>query len=339
MCPSWRRFTKVFKEIGYVEGQNVLIEYRWADLQDDRLPAMAADLVQRRVAVIAATGSTVAATTAKLATTTIPIVFGAGSDPVKEGLVVSLNRPGGNITGVTTFTQQLGAKQLELLHAIVPTTAVVAVLGKRNDPDTELQLKDVEAAARTLGLQILALNVDSKRDFQAAFATLVQREAGALLIFSGPFFTANRVQLAILAARHSVPAIYTLREFPMAGGLMSYAPRLTNSYRQVGIYVGQILKGAKPASMCYVQVFGRRQIIACRFCRRAGRAMRQSTSPSESVLAELGYRRAAGTLAVSQQKVCCRPPSPFRSSLPPASTLLRLALLPASTGQAAMQPG
>jgi ABC-type uncharacterized transport system substrate-binding protein len=158
-----------------VDGQNATIEYRWAEGQYDRLPAMAADLIQRKVSVIAATGSTVAASTAKLATTTIPIVFGAGSDPVKEGLVASLNRPGGNITGVAGFTQQLGAKQLELLHAMVPTAAVVAVLGKRNDPDTELQLKDVEAAARTLGLQILALTVDSKRDFQAVFATLVQR--------------------------------------------------------------------------------------------------------------------------------------------------------------------
>ena len=246
-------FHQGLKEIGYVEGQNVSIEYRWADFQDDRLPAMAADLVQRRVAVIAATGSTVAASTAKLATTTIPIVFGAGSDPVKEGLVTSLNRPGGNITGVTPLTQQLGAKQLELLHAMVPTAAVVAVLGKRNDPDTELQLKDVEAAARALGLQILALTVDSKRDFQAVFATLVRKGAGALLIFSGAFFTANRVQLAILAARHAVPAIYTLREFPMAGGLMSYAPRLTDSYHQVGIYVGQILKGAKPADLPVMQ--------------------------------------------------------------------------------------
>jgi putative tryptophan/tyrosine transport system substrate-binding protein len=246
-------FHQGLKEMGYVEGQNVSIEYRWADFQDDRLPAMAADLVQRRVAVIAATGSTVAASTAKLATTTIPIVFGAGSDPVKEGLVANLNRPGGNITGVTPFTQQLGAKQLELLHSMVPTAAVVAVLGKRNDPDTEIQLKDVEAAARTLGLQILALTVDSKRDFQAAFATLVQRGAGALLIFSGAFFTANRVQLAILAARHGIPAIYTLREFPLAGGLMSYATRLTDSYHQVGVYVGQILKGAKPADLPILQ--------------------------------------------------------------------------------------
>jgi ABC-type uncharacterized transport system substrate-binding protein len=246
-------FHQGLKEIGYVEGQNLSVEYRWADFQDDRLPAMAADLVQRRVAVIAATGSTVAASTAKSATTTIPIVFGAGTDPVKEGLVASLNRPGGNITGVTPFTQQLGAKQLELLHAIVPTAAVVAVLGKRNDPDTEYQLKDVEAAARTLGLQILALTVDSKRDFQAAFATLVQRGAGALLICSGAFFTANRVHLAILAARHGIPAIYTLREFPLAGGLMSYATRLTDSYRQVGIYVGQILKGAKPADLPVMQ--------------------------------------------------------------------------------------
>jgi len=227
-------FHQGLKEIGYVEGQNISIEYRWADFQDDRLPAMAADLVQRRVAVIAATGSTVAASTAKSATTTIPIVFGAGTDPVKEGLVASLNRPGGNITGVTPFTQQLGAKQLELLHAMVPTAAVVAVLGRRNDPDTEYQLKDVEAAARTLGLQILALTVDSKRDFQSAFASLVQRGAGALLIFSGAFFTANRVPLAILAARHGIPAIYTLREFPLAGGLMSYAPRLTDSISPSG---------------------------------------------------------------------------------------------------------
>jgi putative tryptophan/tyrosine transport system substrate-binding protein len=246
-------FLKGLGENGYVDGRNVAIEYRWAGGRLDRLPAMAADLVQRRVAVIAATGSTVTASTAKSATTTIPIVFGAGTDPVKEGLVASLNRPGGNITGVTPFTQQLGAKQLELLHAMVPTAAVVAVLGKRNDPDTEYQLKDVEAAARTLGLQIVALTVDSKRDFQAAFATLVQRGAGALLIFSGAFFTANRVQLAILAARHRVPAIYTLREFPLAGGLMSYATRLTDSYRQVGIYVGQILKGAKPADLPVMQ--------------------------------------------------------------------------------------
>jgi len=246
-------FHQGLKESGYVEGQNVSIEYRWADFQDDRVPAMAADLVQRRVAVIAATGSTVAASAAKLATTTIPIVFSAGSDPVKEGLVANLNRPGGNITGMTPFTQQLGAKQLELLHSMVPTAAVVAVLGKRNDPDTETQLKDVETAARTLGLQILALTVDSKRDFQAAFATLVQRGAGALLIFSGAFFTANRVPLAILAARHGIPAIYTLREFPLAGGLMSYATRLTDSYRQVGIYVGQILKGAKPADLPVMQ--------------------------------------------------------------------------------------
>ncbi len=246
-------FHQGLKEIGYVEGQNILIEYRWADFQDDRLPAMAAELVQRGVAVIAATGSTVAASTAKLATTTIPIVFTAGSDPVKEGLVASLNRPGGNITGVTPFTQQLGAKQLELLHSMVPTTAVVAVLGKQNDPDTEFQLKDVEAAASTLGLQILALTVDSKRDFQAAFASFVQRGAGALFICSGAFFTANRVQLAILAARHGLPAIYTLREFPLAGGLMSYATRLTDSYRHVGIYVGQILKGAKPAELPIVQ--------------------------------------------------------------------------------------
>jgi putative ABC transport system substrate-binding protein len=154
---------------------------------------------------------------------------------------------------VALFTRQLGAKQLELLHSMVPTAAVVAVLGKRNDPDTESQLNDVEAAARELGLKILALTVDSKRDFQGAFATFVQRGAGALLIFDGAFFTANRAQLAILAARHGIPAIYTLREFPLAGGLMSYATRLTDAYHRVGIYVGQILKGAKPAHLPILQ--------------------------------------------------------------------------------------
>ena len=246
-------FREGLKEAGFVEGQNVTIEYRWAEFQNDRLPAMAADLVQRRVAVIAATGSTAAAAAAKLATTTIPIVFGSGFDPVKEGLVASLNRPGDNITGVTALTFELGAKQLDLLHALVPNATVIAVLWNRNDPDSEAQLKDVQAAARTLGLQTLALTIGSEGDFEAAFATLVQRGAGALLICSGAFFTAHRVQLAILAARHVVPAIYSIREFPMAGGLMSYATRFTDAYRQVGIYVGRILKGAKPADLPVMQ--------------------------------------------------------------------------------------
>jgi len=250
---SLAAFREGLKEAGFVEGQNVTIEYRWAEFQNDRLPAMAADLVQRRVAVIAATGSTAAAAAAKLATTTIPIVFGSGFDPVKEGLVASLNRPGGNITGVTGLTFELGAKQLDLLHAMVPNATVIAVLWNRNDPDSEAQLKDVQAAARTLGLQTLALTIGSEGDFEAAFATLVQRGAGALLICSGAFFTAHRVQLAILAARHVVPAIYSIREFPMAGGLMSYATRFTDAYRQVGIYVGRILKGAKPADLPVMQ--------------------------------------------------------------------------------------
>ena len=244
-------FHQGLKEAGYVEGQNVAIEYRWADFQIDRLSAMAADLVRRQVTVIAATGGTAAASAAKMATTTIPIVFAVGGDPVKEGLVASLNRPGGNVTGVTQIL--VGPKQLGLLHAMMPTATVIAVLVNQNNLDSEAQLKDIQAAARTLGLQILALSVGSERDFEMAFATLVRQGAGALLITGHAFFTAHRVQLAVLAARHAVPTIYTLREFPMAGGLMSYAPNIADAYRQVGVYVGRILKGEKPADLPVMQ--------------------------------------------------------------------------------------
>jgi putative ABC transport system substrate-binding protein len=243
-------FRKGLGELGFVEGQNVAIEYRWAEDQYDRLPAMAADLIGRKVAVIAATGGgVIAASAAKKVTSTIPIVFTASGDPVKEGLVDSLSHPGGSITGVTAFTSSLGAKQLELLHAIVPATHVIAVLVYRNNPDSKEQLKEVQVAADKLALQIIVLTAGDERDFGAAFAALVQQGAGALLIVSDPFFTTNRVQLASLAARHGVPAIYTLREFPMAGGLMSYATNIPDAYRQAGVYVGKILKGAKPADL------------------------------------------------------------------------------------------
>ena len=246
-------FHQGLKEAGYVEGQNVAIEYRWAEFKDERLPAMADDLVRRQVAVIVATGSTAAASAAKAATATIPIVFGAGGDPVKEGLVGSLNRPAGNITGVTPFTYVLGAKQLELLHQMVPTASTIAVLVNQNNADSDAQLRDVQAAARKLGLRILALAVSSDRELETVFATLVRERAGALLIASDAFFTAHRVQLAVLTARHAVPAIYTLREFPMAGGLMSYAADLADTYRQLGVYVGRILKGTKPADLPVMQ--------------------------------------------------------------------------------------
>jgi ABC-type uncharacterized transport system substrate-binding protein len=180
-------------------------------------------------------------------------VFTTGGDPVKAGLVASLNRPGGNATGVTPFTRQLGAKRLELLHAMAPTATVIAVLVNQNYLDSEAQLRDVQEAARTLGLRILPLKIGSERDFEMAFATLVDQGASALLVVGGAFFTPHRVQLAILAARHTIPAIYPLREFTMAGGLMSYAANLADSYRQVGIYVGRILKGEKPADLPVMQ--------------------------------------------------------------------------------------
>jgi putative ABC transport system substrate-binding protein len=247
-------FSQGLKEIGYVERQNVIIEYRWAEFQYDRLPAMAADLVRRRVMVIAATGAeTAPASAAKMATAIIPIVFSTGADPVKEGLVASLNRPGGNVTGVTSFTSLLGAKQLELLHAMVPSVRVIAVLAYRNNADSGAQLKNVQAAAETLGLQILAITVSGETDLEASFATVVREGAGALLILGDAFFTTHRVQLAILAARNAVPTIYTVRDFPITGGLMSYATNLTDVYRQVGLYVGRILKGEKPTDLPVVQ--------------------------------------------------------------------------------------
>jgi ABC-type uncharacterized transport system substrate-binding protein len=251
--PFVAAFRQGLKEIGFAEGQNVAIEYRWAEFQYHRLPEMAADLVRRQVTVIAATGGTEAASAAKRATSTIPIVFTTGGDPVKAGLVASLNRPGGNATGVTPFTRQLGAKRLELLHAMAPTATMIAVLVNQNYLDSDAQLRDVQEAARTLGLRILPLKIGSERVFEMAFATLVDQGASALLVVGGAFFTPHRVQLAILAARHTIPAIYPLREFTMAGGLMSYAANLADAYRQVGIYVGRILKGEKPADLPVMQ--------------------------------------------------------------------------------------
>jgi putative ABC transport system substrate-binding protein len=248
-----RGFRQGLKESGFVESETVAIEYRWADNQTDRLPALAAELVRRRVAVIA-TFSPPVALAAQAATTTIPIVFSSGDDPVRLGLVASLARPGGNLTGINFFVGELAAKRLEVLRELVPgATRVALLLDPSAGQITETTLRDVEAAARPKGLQIQVLNVQTSRDINAAFATFARERLDALFVGPGPFFTSRRVQLALLAAVQRVPAIYPARPFAEAGGLISYGASLTDAYRQVGAYVGRILKGAKPADLPVVQ--------------------------------------------------------------------------------------
>ena len=249
-----RGFRQGLKETGFVEGENVAIEYRWADNQIDRLPALAGELVRRQVAVIVATGGIPSPLAAKAATTTIPIVFNVGDDPVRRGLIASLARPGGNLTGTNFFGAELGAKRLELLRELVPAVTRVAVLVNPADAaNTETTLRDVEAAARAMGLQIQVLNASTSREIDSAFATVVRERPDALLVGPGAFFVSRRIQLANLAARSDIPATYPVRENVEAGGLMSYGPSLTDAYRQVGVYTGRILKGAKPADLPVVQ--------------------------------------------------------------------------------------
>jgi putative ABC transport system substrate-binding protein len=243
-----RAFRQGLNEAGYVEGRNVAIEYRWADGVNDRLPAMAAELIRRKVTVIAANGA--AAVAAKAATTTTPIVFTSGDDPVRIGLVASLNRPGGNLTGVVSLDAELLPKRLELLHELLPSAALVAVLlNPANARRSENLTRDVEAAARAIGLQIKVLHASTERDFDAAFATLAQLHAAGLVIGTDAFFNSRTEQLAALALRQAVPTIYQYREFTMAGGLMSYGGSGTDTYRQAGVYTGRILKGEKPADL------------------------------------------------------------------------------------------
>ena len=248
-----RGFRQGLKEAGFAEGDNVAIEYRWAENQTDRLPALAADLVRRRVAVIAAM-DTPSALAAKAATTMITIVFSTGSDPVRDGLVESFARPRGNLTGINFFAADLAAKRLGLLRELVPGAARIAVLvNPAHASITEATLKDVEEAARAMGVQVQVLNASTGREIGEAFATLARDRPDALLVGSGPFINARRVQLALLAGRYGIPAIYTGRTYVEAGGLISYGASLPDVWRQVGVYTGRVLKGAKPLDLPVLQ--------------------------------------------------------------------------------------
>jgi ABC-type uncharacterized transport system substrate-binding protein len=245
-------FRQGVNEAGFVEGQNIAIEYRYADNQVDRLRALVADLIGRPVAVIA--GNIPAMLAAKAATATVPIVFAGSVDPVQVGLVASLNRPGGNVTGIVFISSVLGAKRLELLHQLVPKATTIGMIVDASSPDiTEAEQRDVQAAAQQIGQQLIVLDVTSDRDIEPAFATFVQRGASAVLVGASPFLTSHRASIIALAARHALPAIYNLREFVTAGGLMSYGSSITDAFRQAGIYAGRILKGEKPADLPVMQ--------------------------------------------------------------------------------------
>jgi putative ABC transport system substrate-binding protein len=249
-----RAFRQGLSETGYVEGRNVAIEFRWAEGQHNKLPALAADLAGRPVNVIVTPGGAPAALAAKSATTTIPIVFEMGADPIAIGLVGTLNRPGGNLTGVTSLNVQVTPKRLEILHEVVPTAALIAVLLNPTSPTADSQLKNLQAAADALGVRLHILHASNERDFDSAFETLVQLKPGGLVVTSDTFFATHSEELAALTVRHAVPAIHQSRDFAVAGGLMSYAGSFMESHRQAGIQTGRILKGDKPADLPVQQV-------------------------------------------------------------------------------------
>jgi putative tryptophan/tyrosine transport system substrate-binding protein len=266
-----RGFRQGLKDTGYVEGENLIIDYRWAENQPDRLPVLAAELVRRQVAVIAASGGPAANFAAKAATTTIPIVFSSAEDPVRLGLVASLARPGGNLTGINFFNNELAAKQLELLRELVPTaTHVAGLVNPANATIFESTLRDVEPAARAMGLQIRVVRASTSREIDAAFATFVGERPDALFVGGDPFFNARRVQLVLLAGHYEIPAIYSGREYAEAGGLITYGSDITDAYRQVGVYTGRILKGAKPADLPVVQASKFELVINAQTARMLG---------------------------------------------------------------------
>jgi putative ABC transport system substrate-binding protein len=236
-------------ESGLVEAQNVALDYRWADGQYDRLAVLAADLVHRQVAVIVTFGGEVSALAAKAASATVPIVFGAGADPVRSGLVASVNRPGGNITGVSTLIFEIEPKRLGLTRELRPNATTIAVLVDPNSPNSEMQVNDIQAATRSVGEEVTILNASTIRDIDAAFVRLVAMRADALLVTADPIFFNRTAQLVVLAARHAIPKVYSRREFTAAGGLMSYGPNSNDSYRLLGVYAARILKGEKPGDL------------------------------------------------------------------------------------------
>jgi putative tryptophan/tyrosine transport system substrate-binding protein len=262
-------FRNGLAEAGYIEGQNVAIEYRWAEGQYDRIPAMAANLVGRRVAAIA-TSDNASTLAAKSATSTIPILFNTGSDPVKLGLVASLSRPGGNLTGVTNLNEEVGPKRLELMHELAPEAALIGFLMNPTNPTHESDTRNMQMAARTLGLGLQVLRASTDRELDAAFASLVQARAGGLVIWADAFFTVRSEQLAELSLRHGLPAIYQFREFAAAGGLMSYGGSITDAHRLIGVYTGRILKGEKPADLPVQQSAKVELVINLRTARTLG---------------------------------------------------------------------
>jgi putative tryptophan/tyrosine transport system substrate-binding protein len=251
--PALGAFQQALGETGYVEGRNVQFEYRWADGQYDRLPAMAVELVARGVALIASGGGEPAAYAAKAATSTIPVVMVIGDDPVQEGLVASLSRPGANITGATLFAYEMESKRLGLLHEAVPAAKTIAVLFNPANPTVALQVRDVRETAQRLGVELIVLNASAESEFEGVFTAMTQQQAGALLVGANPFFFSRRTRLIALAAQYRLPAIYEWREFALDGGLMSYGTVLTDAYSQAGNYAGRILKGEKPGDLPVVQ--------------------------------------------------------------------------------------
>jgi putative ABC transport system substrate-binding protein len=265
-----RAFRRGLSETGYVESQNVAIEYRWAEEQNERLPALAADLASRQVAVIVQSGQVLGARAAKAATTTIPIIFHTGGDPVALGLVGSLNRPGGNLTGVTTLSAELVPKRLELLHSLVPTATTIGALVNWTNPTAESQSRDLHAAANRLGVKLQVLHAATERDFGAVFAKLVEQQARGLVIGADGLFLSQNEHLAALTVKHAVPAIYSIREFAAAGGLMSYGGNAAQMYRRSGVYAGRILKGEKPGDLPVQQITEVELIINLRSARALG---------------------------------------------------------------------